>query len=88
MANKTLTLSAPDAVFDLAVAALHFNGGYQEGDALELAKSRLRKWLRDEIAAYQLASKQVELQAELEAYKSGVNAQLDAAADMLELSIA
>lgn len=85
--TKTLTLAAPDVVFDLAVAALHFNGGYQEGDALEHAKTRLRKWLRDEIAAYQLAHKHGELQVELETYKAGLDAQLDAAAELLELTV-
>jgi len=87
MPNKTLSMTAPDAIFDLAVEALWFNGGAFEGDHLERALTRLRQYLRDEISAYQLAQKQVEQQAELEQFRTGLGSQLDAAAEALTLTV-
>lgn len=87
MPNKTLTLEAPDAIFDGTVEALWFNGGAQDGDHLELAKERLRKWLRDETAAYSLAQFGIQQQQDREAYAAGVSAQLDAAAAVLVIDV-
>lgn len=87
MPNKVLTLEAPDTVFDATVEALWFNGGAQEGDHLELAKERLRKWLRDETASYNLAQFGIQQQQERDAYAAGVSAQLDAAAAVLAIDV-
>ena len=87
MPNKVLTLEAPDTVFDATVEALWFNGGAQEGDHLELAKERLRKWLRDETASYNLTQFGIQQQQERDAYAAGVSAQLDAAAAVLTLDV-
>lgn len=87
MANKTITLEAPEATFDDAINALWFNGGAQDGDKVEHAKTRLRSWLRDEIAAYKLAQFTEQQQAAREQYATGVANQLDAAAETLILTI-
>lgn len=87
MANKTLTLEAPESTFDGTIDALWFNGGGQDGDKVEHAKTRLRRWLRDEIAAYKLAQFTEQQQAAREQYATGVANQLDAAAETLILTI-
>lgn len=88
MPNKTLTLEAPDVVFDAMVEALWFNGGAFDGDHLELAKERLRKWLRDEGIAYDKAQLQKQQQEEATAYQSTLDAKYDAAAGMLVIDVA
>jgi hypothetical protein len=49
---KTLTITAPDEIFDQTVTALCALGGYSDGDRLEFAKDQLILLLGDKVREY------------------------------------
>lgn len=91
MPQKQLNITAPDIDFDLAVQALAFNGGAALNvgveEATPLALTRLRKYLRDELAAYGTAQLQAQQQAQRDAFIASQDASLDQKAETLVLEI-
>jgi hypothetical protein len=91
MAQKQLNITAPDLDFDLAVQALAFNGGAALSvgveEATPLALTRLRKYLRDELAAYGQAQLNAQQQAQRDAFIASQEAALDQKAETLVLEI-
>lgn len=91
MPQKQLNITAPDIDFDLAVQALAYNGGADLSigveEATPLALTRLRKYLRDELAAFGQAQLNAQQQAQRDAFTAAQEAALDAKAETLELEI-
>jgi len=91
MSQKQLNITAPDIDFDLAVQALAFNGGAALSvgveEATPLALTRLRKYLRDELAAYGTAQLQAQQKAQRDAFIASQEAALDQKAETLVLEI-
>lgn len=91
MPQKQLNITAPDLDFDIAVQALAFNGGAALSigveEATPLALTRLRKYLRDELAAYGTAQLQAQQQAQRDAFIASQEVVLDQKAETLVLEI-
>ena len=91
MPHKQLQISAPDIDFDLAVQALAFNGGaaidISVKHATPLALLRLKRYLRDELAAHSEAQLRVQQKAQADAFKEAQEAALDQKAETLVLEI-
>lgn len=91
MANRTLTLTAPEDDVDSAVRALAFAAGasidVSYDDALILATTRLRAFLRDDLAAHARAALQVTQRQQADAFESQLQAVLDAKAETLVVEI-
>lgn len=84
---KTLTITAPDAIFDKTVDALCSLGGYSDGDRLEFAKEQLVMLLGDKVREY--AARQIRQagQEKIQATIQATNAEIAKTRDTIVVDI-